>query len=133
MNWWIVESNDKNLRTYVTGTPNSNLAITKDSKLSIMLHSGRVIASSMPTPLDNDAETGVTGFKPGWQQRSHEEREQRKQQEAERRKQVLGQTIEELRSSRENTQEPKPAQTGRRVRPQRAAPDAAPFVHGGEE
>ena len=133
VNWWIVESNDKNLRTYVTGTPNSNLAITKDSKLSIMLHSGRVIASSMPTPLDNDAETGVTGFKPGWQQRSHEEREQRKQQEAERRKQVLGQTIEELRSGRENTPATKPAQSGRRVRPQRAAEDAAPYVHGSDE
>lgn len=137
--WWIVESNDKGLREYVTRNT-SRLAITNNSKVSILNHLGKVIASSRPRLDSSDVASGLPGFEPAWKRQHAGEREAREVAEDARRKQERKEAAEYARSLKaereagagEQPSEPKAGRfAGRPRRNPNARPAAqpeAPFV-----
>ena len=118
--WWIVESTDKGLKDYVTRNT-SRSAITNDSKVSILAHVGRVIASNQPGAIDSAAASGLEGFEPAWKKRNVEDRKAREQEEEQRRLNARKEAAEyarQLRDEREQGEQPEQPEQGTRRRRQ---------------
>lgn len=124
--WWIVESTDKGLKDYVTRNT-SRSPITNDSKVSILAHVGRVIASNQPGAIDSAAASGLEGFEPAWKKRNVEDRKAREQEEEQRRLNARKEAAEyarQLRDEREQGEQPEQPEQGTR-RPVDRRPGAA--------